>query len=183
MLDFSQTYFELFGLPKAFAVDTSVLGERYRQLQRVVHPDRYANASDQERRLAVQSSSHINTAFQTLKEPLARARYMLLLHDIDVDGRQESTADMAFLMQQMEWRETLAEARATADPYAVVAEVMAHLRQQQRQLIDELGRQLDNPTAAHLAGAREVVRKMQFLQKLQAEAEQLEAQLDDELDG
>ena len=54
MLDFSKNYFALFELPEHYDLDTADLAERYRELQRVVHPDRYANASEQERRLAVQ---------------------------------------------------------------------------------------------------------------------------------
>ncbi len=72
MLDFSKNYFELFGLPVGFIVDTDALAENYRELQRVIHPDRYANASEQERRLSVQGASRINEAFETLKDPIGR---------------------------------------------------------------------------------------------------------------
>jgi molecular chaperone HscB len=180
MLDFSKTYFELFGLPTAYTVDTEVLAERYRQLQRVVHPDRYANASEQERRLSVQGSSHINEALETLKNPLARARYLLLLNGIDIDANKQSTSDMGFLMEQMQWREALDEARSKPDPYAVTAQVMEHLQEHRQRLIDSLNQQFGDPTPEHLEQAQENVRKMQFLEKLRLEAENLEAELDEE---
>ena len=74
----------------------------YRELQRVVHPDRYANATDQERRLSMQGATRVNEAFQVLKDPIARARYLLLLNGIDLDAEKDNTTDAAFLMEQLE---------------------------------------------------------------------------------
>jgi molecular chaperone HscB len=181
MLDFSKNYFELFGLPTAFEVDTEALAEHYLELQRVVHPDRYANASERERRLAVQAAGHINEALEVLKEPLARARYLLSLFGVQVDAGSETTSDPMFLMEQMELREALAEARDQADPYGAVSAVMSRLRGQSDTLIAELTCQFSDPTPENLDAARENVRKMQFLAKLRQDAENLEAELDDEL--
>lgn len=180
MLDFSKNYFELFGLPTAFEVDAVALAERYLELQRVVHPDRYANASERERRLAVQGASLINEALQVLKEPLARARYMLQLHGVQVDAGKETTSDPMFLMEQMELRESLAEARNGDDPYGVISAIMGRLREQSQVLIGALSSQFTDPTPENLEWARENVRKMQFLEKLRSDAENLEAELDDE---
>ena len=180
MLDFSKNYYELFGLLAAFNLDTDALAERYRELQRVVHPDRYANASEQERRLAVQGSSHINEAFQVLREPLSRARYLLSLHGVQVEAGKETTSDPLFLMEQMELREALAEARDGPDPYAVVASVMGRLQEQRQDLISAFSAQFADPGPEHLEAARENIRKMQFLEKLRSDAENLEAELDDE---
>ncbi len=181
MLDFSKNYFELFGIPMDFDLDTGALAEHYRNLQRVVHPDRYANASEQERRLAVQASGHINQAFETLKKPLSRARYMLALQGIDLDARQETTSDGVFLMEQMQLREALAEARTRDDPYAVIERVMQRLHAQRDALILAFPAQLEEASQSSLEAAREGVRKLQFLEKLGSEAENLEAELDDEI--
>jgi molecular chaperone HscB len=180
MLDFSKNYFALFSLPTSFDLDTERLAERYRELQRVVHPDRYANASEQERRLAVQGSSHINEAFQVLNEPLARARYLLSMHGMQVEAGNETTSDTHFLMEQMELREALAEARSDEDPYVVVASVMGRLHKQRQDLILALSAQFIDPRPENLDAARENVRKLQFLEKLRSDAESLEAELDDE---
>jgi len=180
MLDFSKNYFELFDLPARFELDGADLAERYRELQRVVHPDRYANASEQERRLAVKGASHINEAFETLKQPLARARYMLSLHHIDLDAQQETTSDAMFLMEQMELRETLADARSKPDPFEVIDHVMQRLTSQRQLLIWAFPQQFDEGSQGSLDAARENVRKLQFLEKLRSEAESLEAELEDE---
>ncbi len=180
MLDFAKNYYELFDLPVDYAVDAEHLSERYRELQKVVHPDRYANASEQERRLAVQGAGHINEAFRVLKDPLARAVYQLSLSGVDMQDGKSMASDPMFLMEQMELREQLAGARAAPDPYAVISAIMLRLKSERNGLIEALSGQLADPTADNLAAARENVNKMQFLAKLASEAENLEAELDDE---
>ena len=80
-------YFQLFDLPINFNIDKTTLSKRYRELQRTVHPDKFASASDQERRLAMQKSTQINEAFTTLKHPLKRAQYILQENNIDASGQ------------------------------------------------------------------------------------------------
>lgn len=103
----SQNFFELFGLVPGFSIDQSKLAGQYRHLQQLVHPDRFATASEAERRHSMQLTAHINEAYQTLKQPLSRARYLLELRGVVTD--QSSSLDNAFLMEQMELREQLAE--------------------------------------------------------------------------
>jgi len=181
MLDVSKNYFELFGLPVGYILDSHALTERYRELQRVVHPDRYANASDQERRLSVQRASLINEAYETLKDPVARASYLLTLFGVEMDAQNESTRDTAFLMQQMELREELEAARGGADPYAAVLDISGRVNRQITHLVAQMAVHFETPAAEQLEAAREILRKMRFLQKLRSEAETLSAELEDEL--
>jgi molecular chaperone HscA len=102
--DLSHNHFELFGLKAGFEVDGETLALRYRDLQKETHPDRFANASEQERRLSVQLAAQINEAFRVLKSPLARARYLLELKGVVIDDT-DTRMDPAFLMEQMELRE------------------------------------------------------------------------------
>ena len=179
MLDFSKNYFELFGLPVGYIVDGGQLDERYRELQRVVHPDRYANASASEKRLSVQGASLINEAYQTLKDPMLRARYLLLLNGIDMGADNATTQDAAFLMEQLELREELANARNAADPYAAISELMAGINKRINSLVGQIAVQFETPTPEQLQAAREILLKMQFLQKLRHDAESLEGELDE----
>lgn len=181
MLDFSKNYFELFGLPVGYVIDSADLAERYRELQRVVHPDRFASASEQERRLSMQASILINEAFQTLKDPMLRARYLLLQHGVEMGEGKESTQDMEFLMEQMELREELAEAKDQPDPFAVVSGILNVVGQRIRTLVERLTTQFESAAPEHLEEARETVLKMQFLQKLHQDAQALEAELEDAL--
>lgn len=143
MLDFSKNHFELFGLPVGYIVDAEQLAVRYRELQRLVHPDRFANATEQERRLSMQGSVHINEALQTLKDPIRRARYLLSLNGIDMDGQQETTRDTVFLMEQMALREELEAVREKSDPYEAINDFMAHVNQRIQLLVDEMESQFE----------------------------------------
>ena len=181
MLDFSKNYFELFGLPVGYIVDTNALAERYRELQRVVHPDRFANASDQERRLSIQGAALINEAYETLKDPVARGSYLLELHGVEMDALNESTRDMEFLMQQMELREELEGVRNQPDPYEAVLDISNRVSKQITSLVGQMAVQFETPTADQLEAAREILRKMRFLKKLSSEAESVAADIEDEL--
>ena len=75
--DFSRNHFELLGLPVAYAVDAAALDRAYRDLQGQVHPDRFASASEAERRVAMQWATRANEAYRTLRNPIDRARYLL----------------------------------------------------------------------------------------------------------
>ncbi len=181
MLDFSKNYFELFGLPVGYIVDTDQLSTHYRELQRAVHPDRFANATEQERRLSMQGSVRVNEAYETLKDPTLRAHYLLTLNGIDMEQGQETTHDAAFLMEQMELREALEEARAQPDPYRVIADFMLDVNRRIDSLIGQMALQFEAATPEQLDAARENLRKMQFLKKLRFDAESLEAELDEAL--
>lgn len=174
--DFSQNCFELFGLPATFEVDAEALALRYRELQRAAHPDRYAGGSDQERRLAVQMAARINEAFRTLKDPLARARYLLELKGAPLD-EHETAMDPQFLMEQMELREALAEVRDATEPFDRLADVRTDLEQRERELVMELQSLFDDSSAQALDAAGETVRKLQFMNKLLDEAAAIEEDL------
>jgi len=181
MLDFSQNHFDLFGLPVSYRVDSDLLAERYRALQQALHPDRYAAAGDRERRLSMQASIRVNEAFETLKDPLARARYLLSLHSGDQGehcDKQESTQDAAFLMEQMELREALTEIKDRPDPLAAVGEILDRLAYYSNLLVGKLETLLEAPSALDLETARGLVRKLQFVAKCRVEAEDLEAELE-----
>jgi len=181
MLDFSKNYFELFGLPVNYIIDTTQLAERYRELQRVVHPDRFASASEQERRRSMQGSIRVNEAFETLKDPIRRAWYLLSLHGIEIDAEQQTTKDTAFLMEQLELREQLEQAKHASDPYEAIANFMAGISKRINTLVAQMAVQFETASPEQLDEAQEILRKMQFLQKLKYDAEQLEAELDEAL--
>jgi len=174
--DFTQNHFELFGLPVDFDVDREALSLRYRDLQRAAHPDRFANASDQERRLSVQRAAQINEAFQTLKQPLSRARYLLDLKGKPLD-ESDTAMDSAFLMEQMELRERIEGVRAAADPFQTLSEVRGELEERERFLVTELGTFFHEGSDHSLDQARQAVRKLQFFQKLLDEVADLEEDL------
>src|SRR5690242_14071780 len=112
MLDFSRNHYALFDLPERFRVDDAALDAAYRRLQSEVHPDRYAQAGDADRRLALQASARVNEAYRTLREPVTRAEYLLSLHGIDPRDETDTRLPLEFLERQLERRE---QAAAAAD--------------------------------------------------------------------
>ena len=179
--DHSTTHFERFDLPQSFDVDATLLDERYRDSQRAVHPDRFVNASDQERRLSMQQATLLNEGYQILKDPLRRGRYLLELQGYRFDDEHHTTSDTAFLMEQMELRETLGEVREAGDSFALLGEIMERIDADIDQLVSELRQQLGSGAAADLQQAADCLTRMQFFRKLQDEAMKLEVELEDEL--
>lgn len=176
MFDFSKNHFELFGLPVGFQIDTDELASRYRELQKVVHPDRFAAADAHSQRLSLQNATRVNEAFQTLKDPMRRAGYLLALRGIDVE--QQTLDDPAFLMQQMEWREALAAIPTAEDPHGRLEAMLDDIARLLRSQVAELALLLDDPSGEQLGSAAEAVQKMRFLNKLHSEAEAIEADLE-----
>src|SRR5215212_4975031 len=109
------SYFELFGLEPAFALDAAALEGAYREIQSRVHPDRFAHAGDAERRASLQWTTRVNEAYRTLKNPVQRASHILSLHGVDVAFETNTAMPQNFLMQQMELRESLEDAIAKKD--------------------------------------------------------------------
>jgi len=173
---FTKDFFELFNLPVSFDIDASQLTERYRALQSSIHPDRFAAASDQERRLSVQMAAHINEAYQTLKQPLSRARY--LLQQVGVDMAQSSTAlDIEFLAEQIVLREQLSEIRDQADPMASLLTLREELQQSIASMQQDFSNFIGQGESSDVELARAVFDKLQFFYRLQQEVNLLEEEL------
>lgn len=114
------SYFEIFGLPERFVVLEADLDRAYRIVQAQIHPDRFACEGAAQKRMATQWSTRVNDAYQTLKDPLKRAIYLLRLRGIESgDERQVHSLSPAFLMQQMEWREGIEKAASMGDRSAL----------------------------------------------------------------
>jgi len=176
-VDFSQNHYQIFALPVSFEIDLDALAQRYRELQRAVHPDKFASGTDQERRIAVQRTAQVNEAYDTLKQPLHRARYLLQLNGININDETDTTVDMEFLMEQMEMREKLAEIKTKDDPEGALFDLSQVIQKHSNVIVDALRTQFASISPENLELARESVRKLQFMTKLQQEA----AQLDEEL--
>jgi molecular chaperone HscB len=162
----TSSHFALFGLPEAFSLDQQMLEKAYRDIQSQVHPDRFAHAGDAERRASLQWTTRVNEAYRTLKSPVQRARHLLELHGVDVAFETNTAMPPDFLMQQMELRETLEEAK---DEKALDA-LRAELTVTRKALEVEIADAIDDRKA--YVEAATLVRKLQFLHRLDEEIDE-----------
>lgn len=169
-----ENYFSLLAVPQRYEVSVPDLTRRYRELQRDAHPDRFAGGTERERLQAVQYSSQINEAYETLVSPTRRAAYLLSLAGVESDMSSTTFQDPEFLMQQMELREELSELQQASDPELALDQFYCDIdtaADQQKLRFSEqyTQRQFDDALATYA--------KLQFLEKLRSEAELKESEL------
>ena len=158
----NQNYFELFALPVAFAIDASALDQAYRRVQGEVHPDKFASAGDAERRVAMQWATLANEAYQTLKSPLKRARYVCELNGVDLQIETNTSMAPAFLMQQMDWRDALDAAKSAANEAALL-KLDSQLKGARAAELAAIAKYIDE--SKDYASAARQVRQLTFIEK------------------
>ncbi|MES2246658.1 MAG: Fe-S protein assembly co-chaperone HscB [Pseudomonadota bacterium] len=164
-MNLNDTDFQLFAVPATFAQDRAVLDARWKELQREAHPDRFAAQGAAAQRVAMQWSVRINEAYQRLKDPIRRASYICELNGAPLNAENNTAMPGAFLMQQMEWREALDDARDIAAVELLQADVettRARALSSLDWLIDEKG---DYP------GAVQQVRALMFIERFGEDVE------------
>ncbi|MFZ7309946.1 Fe-S protein assembly co-chaperone HscB [Comamonas jiangduensis] len=164
--------FELMGLPRQFALDRAMLDERWKELQKQTHPDRFAGEGGVAQRVAMQWSVRINEAYQRLKHPLKRAAYLCELFGVPVRAEDNTAMPTDFLIQQMEWREALEEATTEDqlnDLESEVASVKRKMLQKCEQLLlSEAGAQQ----------AVQTVRSLMFVERFAQDIDRRREQLE-----
>jgi molecular chaperone HscB len=128
-------HFRRLGLEPDFDLDLDIVEKRYLGFQRAIHPDRFATKPAKERAFAERQAVALNEAYETLRDPLRRAAYLLSLNGIDAAvSKDETVRDPELLMEAMEAREALMEAtsidkveklqaKAGADAIAILADL------------------------------------------------------------
>ena len=157
--------FELFGLAPQFAQDRAAIDTRWKELQREAHPDKFVVQGAAAQRIAMQWSVRINEAYQRLKDPLRRAAYLCELHGAAVNAENNTAMPAAFLMQQMEWREALDDARALPAVEGLAAEVAAH----RKTALADLQITIDDKR--DFSAAAQQVRALMFVERFEADVD------------
>jgi molecular chaperone HscB len=161
-MNLQDNHFALFGFAERFALDVDALDRAYRDVQAQVHPDRFARASAVEQRVALQWATRANEAYRALRDPLQRAIYLCTLRGQDPADEHDTRMPQAFLMQQLEWRETLDDARAAGDA-AAIERLDDALEIMRTGLRDDVERALDRDADAPRAAER--VRQWMFVER------------------
>jgi len=170
-LNLQSSDFELFGLPERFAQDRAAIDARWKELQREAHPDRFAAQGQAAQRVAMQWSARINEAYQRLKDPQKRAAYLCELRGAPINAENNTAMPAAFLVEQMEWREALDDARSEE----AVDALDVQLGRARKEALERIGRLLDEENDA--VSAAQQVRALMFIERfgedVQARLEQL----------
>ena len=157
-------HFELFGLPPRFAIDLDELERAYKDVQSRVHPDRFAAGTAAERRVAMQWATRANEAYTTLRSPQKRAAYLVERAGVPIEAETNTAMPAAFLMQQMEWREALDEARGD---HGALGEVRATMKEERDELLAALQQAIDESQDYRQAAA--LVRQLMFIDRFATE--------------
>jgi molecular chaperone HscB len=136
--------FETLGIAPTFEIDINAVERRYRDLSRVLHPDRHVGSSPAERRLSLSKAVEVNEAWRLVRDPIRRAEALLRRQGIDVKEGTEPKADPEFLMDMMEQREALSEAKAKNDP-ASVKTLATQIRAKETDVLGRLARGFARP--------------------------------------
>ncbi len=175
-MSIANNFFQIFALPVSWEVDKTVLDKKFRALQLTFHPDRYASKNDFEKRLAVQTASTINQAYETLSSPLLRAQYLLKLEGFDADQESHVTSDGQFLMQQMLLREALSDAKDSANPKEALVSLSIEAQQAAAKIQSDFAEYFNTKEYNQ---AFDALAKMQFACKFVDDISRLEAELEE----
>lgn len=165
MRSLQSTDFELFDVPMQFAQDRAVLDARWKELQRDAHPDRFVAQGAAAQRVAMQWSVRINEAYQRLKDPLKRASYLCELHSEPINAENNTAMPTDFLMQQMQWREALEEAKTVQDMEEIALRSNAVGCEQ----LSRIEQSID--TRKDFAAAAQQVRSLMFIERFASEVD------------
>jgi molecular chaperone HscB len=158
--------FVLFALPEQYALNLNELQTRWKAALSATHPDRFSQAGAAGQRLAMQWSVRLNEAYQRLRHPLKRAEYLCALRGVPVHAERNTSMPAAFLMQQMEWREAMEDAKLSkniGDLEQLLAEMELDAKKLQGNLTDLIDTKKD------YTAATDATRKLIFIDKVCAD--------------
>jgi len=174
--------FATLGLPRRFALDMKRAEERHLELSRTLHPDKYVSSAGAERRMALSRAIEVNEAWRAIRDPIRRAEAVLLLEGLgaEIGETREPKPDPAFLMEVLETRERLAEARAEKNHETIKA-VLSEAREQHEAAVQALGQAIDTGLGeqASLRKAIPLLGRLRYAKRFLDEA----VAADDELAG
>ena len=174
-----QSYFELFQLPIQFDIDTTQLASHFRELQTTYHPDKFVNATGDERFESVKITTFINEARDTLLDSRLRARYLLGLKGVDFNDEIDTSKDPMYLMQQMELRESIEDAEHADDPFEELDSLRRIVKQRQLEVEDDFKNAYED---SQFDEAKQAALKLRFCERIISEIKRIEERVDEDDD-
>lgn len=158
-VDMEINYFHLLNLSNKFSLEPQELTRRFRQLQTLVHPDKFSNKTDREQNNSADWSALINRAYKTLSAPIERGQYLLKLQGEQMP-QDNSALNKEFLMEMMELNEEVADAKSSEDLQRLNEDIV----QQLNVAVKELSISFESKA---LSEAKSLLVKMKYLQSVQ----------------
>ena len=158
----SQNFFNLLQCPETFVIDLEKLDQNYQNIQKEIHPDRFASFSDEAKLESVKKTAQVNDAYQTLKSPIRRAEHLLQLRGINIHDEKYTAVPQAFLMQQMEWREELETHKHNKLALEALATDIEKTKNEMVNKLPDFFKDKD-----HLDRAIETTRELNFIEKIE----------------
>ena len=146
-----------------FAQNSAAISARWKVLQSEAHPDMFAAHGSAAQRVAMQWSVRINEAYQRLRDPLKRASYLCEIHGAPINAENNTAMPGDFLMQQMEWREALDEAKTLR----AVEEIAQEVRKNELEKLIKIEQTLD--LKKDFVAAAQQVRSLMFVERFAAQ--------------
>jgi molecular chaperone HscB len=169
--------FDVLGIAATFDVDLAAVEQRYRDLSRVLHPDKYVGAPPAERRRALGRAVEVNEAWRLVRDPIKRAEALFRRGGAEVHEGAEPKADPEFLMEMMEQREALSQAKDKRDGKAA-ARLGSVIREREQAVMGGLSRGFSDP-GADLAALVPLLGELRYYRRFLDEVSAIE----DDLEG
>jgi molecular chaperone HscB len=168
--------FETLGIARRYDVDLRAAEKQHRELSRALHPDRFVNAPASERKASLEKAVAVNEAWRVLRDPIRRAEALLALSGVVLDEANAPKATAEFLMEMLELREALAEAKGERD----LAKVRAMAKQMEERSAGAekaLAEGFARGDAESLAGVTSRLGELRFYRRFLDEVSAIEDEL------
>lgn len=173
--------FDVLGLTPSLELDLATLEQRYRELQRQLHPDKFVQASSSERRASLARAVSVNDAYRALKSELKRAELLYARFVGRAAEAEQATAEPELLMEMMELREELSAVRKRGD-VARAGQLRAHVHELQSASLSTLKQAFEaaqpQRSAALQHKAAQALMRLRYYKRFQDEVDALEDDVD-----
>lgn len=159
--------FELFGINRQYDVDLKALHHKYLCLSRVIHPDLASGDAGQQRGQSLNLTAELNRAYDTLRDPVARAEYLLSLAG-GLKPSENKIVPQELLGQVLMFREEIEDAKGSGDAAALQAIKQQLLARRETALarIAELARTLESGDPQNALRLREQLNTVKYWNNL-----------------
>jgi molecular chaperone HscB len=158
----SQNFFTLLKIPEVFVVDLEKLDQNYQNIQKEIHPDRFASFDEKTKLESIKKTAQVNDAYQILKSPIRRAEYLLQLKGVNIHDEKHKVVPQDFLMQQMEWREELEIRKQNK---LALEKLAIDIQKNKNKMLNQLPALFNDKD--QLKDAIQITRKLNFIEKIE----------------